>query len=140
MSLIFFNLQTFGEHTDFCFDCSNEGRLCKSTKKHNLCPIFIYIFFKYFSKFFQGHRLNSTVINYTYAHTEVDCIFLCVRDSKTCRSFKFYVTSNSDRTCEFLEDVSTEKPEILLLNESYDYHILLHPNRVRIFLTGGDCI
>ena len=84
--------------------------------------------------FFKGHRLNSTVINYTHAHAGLDCIFLCVRDSKTCRSVNFLKTSNSDNNCEFLKDISSEKPNLVLNDSSlrYDYYILLNPNRVSI--------
>ena len=81
---------------------------------------------------FKGHRLNSTVINYTHANAGLDCIFLCVRDSKTCRSVNFLKTSNSDRNCEFLKDISSEKPEVLVDDGRYDYYILLNPNRVSI--------
>ena len=82
--------------------------------------------------FFKAHRLHSTVINYTHTETGLDCLLLCVRDNKYCRSINFNVTSNSDRNCEFLKDVSTEKPELLLKDEDYDYYILLSPNRVSI--------
>ena len=44
----------------------------------------------------------------------------------------FWNVSNSDRNCEFLKDVSTEKPELLLKDEDYDYYILLSPNGVSI--------
>ena len=74
--------------------------------------------------------MNSTVINYTHADTGLSCVFLCVRHNKYCRSINFNVTSNSERNCEFLKDVSTEKPELLLKDEDYDYYILLSPNRV----------
>ena len=92
--------------------------------------------------FFKGHRLNSTVINYTHAHAGLDCIFLCVRDSKTCRSVNFLKTSNSNKNCEFLKDVSSEKPDLLLNDERYDYYILLNPNRVSIknrFMATSGC-
>ena len=79
---------------------------------------------------FKAHRLNSKVINYTHAETGLDCLLLCVRDNKYCRSINFNLTSNSDRNCEFLKDVSTEKPELLLKDEDYYYYILLIPNRV----------
>ena len=55
-----------------------------------------------------------------------------MRDSKTCRSVNFLVTSNSEKNCEFLEDISSEKPDLLLNDVRYDYYILLNPNRVSI--------
>ena len=83
---------------------------------------------------FKGRRLNSTVINYTHADTALSCIFHCARDNYYCRSINFNLKSNSERNCEFLKDVSTEKPRLLLEDEHYDYYILTNRNRVSILI------
>ena len=52
-------------------------------------------------------------------------------EDQSCRSVNF----NKDKTeknCEFLKDVSTEKPKLLLDDGDYDYYILITPKRVSI--------
>ena len=82
---------------------------------------------------FKGYRFNSTVRNYTYARTGVDCVMECVVYGKSCRSVNYNKASDFDKNCEFLQDVSWEKPDLLLKNESYDHYILLNcPNTRRV--------
>ena len=84
------------------------------------------------SHFLKGHRLNSPVINYTHANSGAECIQKCMLQDKSCRSVNFLKDDGTNRAknCEFLRDVSTEKPDLLLPNNSYHYFILLNPNRV----------
>ena len=80
--------------------------------------------------FFKGHRLNSTVIKYTHAYTGIECIMKCMDEDKSCRSVNFLKKTNFENNCEFLQDISSEKLDLLLESENYDYYILLSPNRV----------
>lgn len=83
------------------------------------------------SHFPKGHRLKSTVTNYTHANSGAECIQKCMLQDESCRSVNFLKDgTNRAKNCEFLRDVSTEKPNLLLPNNSYDYSILLSPNRV----------
>ena len=82
---------------------------------------------------FKGYRFNSTVRNYTYARTGVDCLMECVVYGKSCGSVNYNKASDFDKNCEFLQDVSWEKPDLLLKNESYNHYILLNcPNTERV--------
>ena len=85
--------------------------------------------------------MNSTVVNYTHARTGVECVMKCVDQSRFCRSVNFKKYSNCEKNCEFLEDVSSEKPKLLLENKSYDYYILTNPVRVSnyTFAFKKDC-
>ncbi|CAB3977854.1 Hypothetical predicted protein [Paramuricea clavata] len=98
--LIFLNLQTYAEGLNFCFDGSKEG-----------------------------NRLNSTVIKYVHTNTGLQCIFLCVQLDKSCRSINFRKISNGEKNCELLRDVHSEKPDLLLNDDQFDYYLLLDPNR-----------
>ena len=98
--VIFLNLQIPVEGLDFCYDGSKEG-----------------------------YRLNSTVMKYVHAPSAVECVFLCVSEDESCRSINFRKASNSDKNCELLKDVDSERPELLLQDEKFDYFLLLDPNR-----------
>ena len=88
----------------------------------------------YKSYLIKGHRLNSTVVKYIHARTEVKCVMKCVDQSRFCRSVNFKKHSNCEKNCEFLEDDSLEKPELLLEDQSYDYYILTNPVRVSNYM------
>ena len=60
----------------------------------------------------------------------LECAMKCADQSRFCRSVNFKKYSNFEKNCEFLEDVSSEKPQLLLKNESYNYYILTNPVRV----------
>ena len=50
-------------------------------------------------------------------------------EDQSCRSVNFK-KDKMEKNCEFLKDVSTEKPKLLLDDGDYDYYILITPNRV----------
>ncbi|CAB4024293.1 Hypothetical predicted protein [Paramuricea clavata] len=77
----------------------------------------------------KGHRLNTTVIKYVYAHTGVGCVLLCLSEDTSCRSTNFRKTSNSDKNCELLRDIHSEKTDLLLKDVQFDHYQLLDPNR-----------
>lgn len=57
----------------------------------------------------------------------------CVVYGKSCRSVNYNKASDFGKNCEFLQDVSWEKPDLLLKNESYDHYLLLNcPNTERV--------
>ena len=70
--LLIFNLQTFGEATDFCFDGSNEGRLLQ---------III------FALFDRGH-----LYPYTFVKTDCKSLKTFFNKQKGCYCFPSYVT------------------------------------------------
>ena len=74
--------------------------------------------------------MNRTVVKYIRARTGVECVMKCVDQSRFCRSINFKKHSNCEKNCEFLEDVSSKKPELLLEDQSYDYYILTKHVRV----------
>ncbi len=90
------------------------------------------LFLLFAQNFVKGYRLNSTVTKYVHARTGVECIFLCMREDKSCRSINFRKISSCDKNCELLRDVDSEKPELLLQDEQFDHYILLGPSRVCI--------
>ena len=55
---------------------------------------------------------------------------LCMTEEKSCRSVNFRKMSNSNKNCELLEDVASETPDGLVLDDQFD-HFLLLANRVR---------
>jgi hypothetical protein len=90
----------------------------------------VMIVFLLFVQNLKGHRLNTTVIKYIHAHTGVECVLLCLNEDSSCRSTNFGKTSNSDKNCELLRDVHSEKPDLLLNDDQFDHYQLLDPNRV----------
>ena len=82
---------------------------------------------------FKGHRLNSTVIKFTHANTEAECVMKCMLEDESCRSVNFLKDANYEKNCEFLRDISTD-PNVLLPNDIYDYYILLSSNKVSMIL------
>ena len=52
-------------------------------------------------------------------------------EDQSCRSVNFN-KDETEKNCEFLKDVSTEKPKLLLDDGDYDYYILITPNRVSV--------
>ena len=50
-------------------------------------------------------------------------------EDQSCRSVNFN-KAKTEKNCEFLKDVSTEKLKVLLDDGDYDYYILITPNRV----------
>ena len=82
---------------------------------------------------FKDHRLNTALIDATHARTGLDCIIRCLFENKSCRSVNFH-KEKDESNCEFLRNVSSEEPaDFLLPDDSYDYYILLTPNRVSIY-------
>lgn len=96
--------------------------------------IILVLFFVFitFNIFIKGNRLNSTVIKYVHTNTGLQCIFLCVQLDKSCRSINFRKISNGEKNCELLRDVHSEKPDLLLNDDQFDYYLLLDPNRVSV--------
>jgi hypothetical protein len=80
----------------------------------------------------KGYRLNTTVIKYVHAYTGVECVLLCLNEDTSCRSINFRKTSNSDKNCELLRDVHSEKSDLLLKDDQFDHYQLLDANRVSI--------
>ena len=74
--------------------------------------------------------MNSTVIKHTHAASGVECVLLCMQDDETCRSINFGKNSEPTKNCELLNDVDSERPNLLERDESYDYYVLLEPKRV----------
>ncbi|CAB4031676.1 Hypothetical predicted protein, partial [Paramuricea clavata] len=87
------------------------------------------ILFLLFVQNLKGHRLNTTVIKYVHADFGVQCVLLCLNEDTSCRSTNFRKTSNSDKNCELLRDVHSEKPDLLLEDVQFDHFQLLDPNR-----------
>ena len=81
---------------------------------------------------FKGYRLNGTVIKFVDASSAVECVLRCVNEDETCRSINFRKNSNCGRNCEFLNDIASEKPDLLVQDEKFDYYVLLNPRRVSI--------
>ena len=50
----------------------------------------------------------------------------------TCTSINFKKNTVCEDNCEFLNDLSSEKPELLLKDEKFDHYVLLNPKRVSI--------
>ena len=100
LSLIFLSLQTFGGGLHVCFDGTKEG-----------------------------YRLNSRVIKYVHAQTGAECVMLCMTEEKSCRSVNFRKTLSCEKNCELLENVASERPELLLEDEIFDHYLLLDANR-----------
>ena len=91
----------------------------------------IFVIFAQISTF-EGRRLNSPVTKYTRAQSAAECVMKCMVEDTSCRSVNFKKHSNSENNCEFLQDISSEKQELFLMNASYDYLILTNPERVSI--------
>jgi hypothetical protein len=104
----------------------------------------VMIVFLLFVQNLKGHRLNTTVIKYIHAHTGVECVLLCLNEDTSCRSTNFGKTSNSDKNCELLRDVHSEKPDLLLNDDQFDHYQLLDPNRVSmnryIYILENTCM
>ena len=92
---------------------------------------FIFNFlFLLFVQNLKGHRLNTTVIKHVHAVTGVQCVLLCLSEDTSCRYINFRKTSNSDKNCELLRDIHSEKPDLLLKDAQFDHYQLLYPNMV----------
>ena len=78
-----------------------------------------------------GKRLNTTVHKHLAAMSEFDCAAHCSKDS-CCRSanFKKIPPHDGRKNCEFLHAVEREEPENLQENGTYDYLIMIQPQRV----------
>ena len=104
----------------------------------------VMIVFLLFVQNLKGHRLNTTVIKYVHADTGVECVLLCLNEDTSCRSTNFRKTSNSDKNCELLRDVHSEKPDLLLNDDQFDHYQLLDPNRVSmnryIYILENTCM
>ena len=78
-----------------------------------------------------GKRLNTTVHKHLTAMSEFDCAAHCSKDS-CCRSANFRKIPPHDgrENCELLHAVEREEPENLQENGTYDYLIMVQPQRV----------
>ena len=78
-----------------------------------------------------GKRLNTTVHKHLTAMSEFDCAAHCSKDS-CCRSANFRKISPHDgrENCELLHAVEREEPGYLQENGTYDYLIMIQPQRV----------
>lgn len=54
----------------------------------------------------------------------------CIHHGEPCRSVNFGNAPNVDTNCEFLADVDSERPDLLLKDEKYDYYVYLDPKWV----------
>ena len=71
-----------------------------------------------------------------------DCILQCMTQAESCRSVNYRKTASCHRNenCELLETVDSDEPAgRLVKNESYDYLILLRPERVSLVKPGFHC-
>ena len=78
-----------------------------------------------------GKRLNTTVHKNLTAMSEFDCAAHCSKDP-CCRSANFRKIPPHDgrEHCELLHAVEREEPENLQENITYDYLIMIQPQRV----------
>ena len=78
-----------------------------------------------------GQRLNTTVHKRFNASSKFDCGFHCY-DNTCCRSVNFRNIPSEDgrENCELLHAVGREEPGNLQQNETYDYFIMVQPERV----------
>ena len=78
-----------------------------------------------------GKRLNTTVHKHLTAMSEFDCAAHCSKES-CCRSANFRKIPPHDgrENCELLNAVEREEPGNLQENGTYDYIIMVQPQRV----------
>ena len=82
-----------------------------------------------------GYRLAAEIIKSVNAQSGLDCILHCMIQAESCRSVNFRKTTiyRGAENCELLETVDSDEPAgSLVKNESYDYLILLRPERVSL--------
>ena len=77
-------------------------------------------------------------MKYVHAPSAMECVFWCVREDESCRSINFRKASNHDKNCELLKDVDSDRPELLLQDEKFDYLLLLDPSRVGIKISHAN--
>ena len=89
--------------------------------------------------FDSGQRLNSTVHRVLNALSEFDCGAHCYHNA-CCRSANFRKIPSVDggENCELLHAVEWEELGNLQENETYDYLMMLQPQRVSILCKNYD--
>ena len=79
--------------------------------------------------------MNTTVHKHLNALSEFDCGVHCYHDS-CCRSanFKKLPCEDGGENCELLHAVEWEEPGKLQKNETYDYLIMVQPQKVSSYI------
>ena len=83
--------------------------------------------------------MEAEVIKSVNAQSGLDCILQCMIQAESCRSVNFRktISCRGAENCDLLEIVhSDELAGRLVKNESYDYLILLRPERVSLVKPG----